>query len=267
MTGNAFELLFLSLVGAGASAVGAVCGLGGGIIIKPILDSLRLFPVDTATFLSGCTVLAMSVASVAQSFRKGSVRLDLPAATALAVGAVAGGAGGQALFQFLLRRLPHPQYVGAAQSAALLLTTLAAFLYTLREERVRKRRLVHVSARLLCGFLLGVVAAFVGIGGGPVNILVLSYFFSMETKAAAANSLYIVMFSQAASLSHLVLGDALPAFLPLQAIAMAGGGVLGAIIGAAVSRRISSSAVRGLFLALMVAIICLSCRNLYAFLS
>lgn len=53
-------LLYL-LVSFLASVVGAVCGIGGGVIIKPVLDLFGLAGVSTISFLSGCTVLSMSL--------------------------------------------------------------------------------------------------------------------------------------------------------------------------------------------------------------
>lgn len=41
-----------------ASIAGAICGIGGGVIIKPVLDMLGLASVATISFLSGCTVLS-----------------------------------------------------------------------------------------------------------------------------------------------------------------------------------------------------------------
>ena len=43
-----------------ASIVGAICGIGGGVIIKPVLDAFGVLDVSAISFLSGCTVLAMS---------------------------------------------------------------------------------------------------------------------------------------------------------------------------------------------------------------
>ena len=47
-----------------ASAVGAVCGIGGGVIIKPVLDAFGILDVETISFLSGCTVLSMTAYAV-----------------------------------------------------------------------------------------------------------------------------------------------------------------------------------------------------------
>ena len=56
-------LVFL-IVCFGASIVGAICGIGGGVIIKPVLDSFGVLDVTAISFLSGCTVLSMTTYSV-----------------------------------------------------------------------------------------------------------------------------------------------------------------------------------------------------------
>ena len=43
-----------------ASVVGAICGVGGGVFMKPALDAVGVLPVNTITFLSTCTVIAMT---------------------------------------------------------------------------------------------------------------------------------------------------------------------------------------------------------------
>lgn len=49
-----------------ACIIGTICGMGGGIIIKPVLDATGLMSVSTITFLSGCTVIAMAAWSIAR---------------------------------------------------------------------------------------------------------------------------------------------------------------------------------------------------------
>ena len=67
-----FVVAFLS------SIVGAICGIGGGVVIKPVLDMLRLGAPATINFLSGCTVLSMSLYSVSKALRAGTVRWRCP---------------------------------------------------------------------------------------------------------------------------------------------------------------------------------------------
>lgn len=53
------QVLAYFIISLLASVVGAICGIGGGVIIKPTLDLFHLDSVATVSFLSGCTVLVM----------------------------------------------------------------------------------------------------------------------------------------------------------------------------------------------------------------
>ena len=64
-------MLLFFVVSFFASIVGAICGIGGGVIIKPVLDMLQLETVSTISFLSGCTVLSMSCYSVVKIISAG----------------------------------------------------------------------------------------------------------------------------------------------------------------------------------------------------
>ena len=68
-----------------ASIAGAICGIGGGVIIKPSLDLFHLDSVATVSFLSGCTVLAMSCYSVTKSLCSGDNKVDLKLGTPLTI--------------------------------------------------------------------------------------------------------------------------------------------------------------------------------------
>lgn len=87
------------------------------------------------------------------------------------------------------------------------------------------------------------MSAFLGIGGGPINLVVLAYFFSMDTKYAAANSLYIIMFSQFSSFASTILSGTVPEFTPLVLALMVFGGVTGGMVGSKVNKKISSKEV------------------------
>lgn len=60
------ELLFF-IISFCASVIGVICGIGGGVIIKPVLDAFGVLNVSAISFLSGCTVLSMSCYSVIKS--------------------------------------------------------------------------------------------------------------------------------------------------------------------------------------------------------
>ena len=44
-----------------ASVIGSICGIGGGVIVKPVLDSMGIMSVETVSFLSGLMVMSMSI--------------------------------------------------------------------------------------------------------------------------------------------------------------------------------------------------------------
>lgn len=103
-------------------------------------------------------------------------------------------------------------------------------------------------------------SSFLGIGGGPINLVVLFYFFTMSTKRAAQSSLYIILFSQAASTIAAVAGGVSNLDVALLA-GMAVCGILGGIAGRDVNKHIDDAAVDKLFCCLMVAIILISGFN------
>ena len=95
---NQNVVLIFILIGLLACTAGSLCGIGGGIIIKPVLDLSGLMPVESASFLSGCTVLAMTAFSVGRTFLEGNRAIDVVRGTPLAAGAGIGGVAGQFLF-------------------------------------------------------------------------------------------------------------------------------------------------------------------------
>lgn len=67
-----------------ASTAGAICGIGGGVIIKPTLDLFQMTSVSTISFLSGCTVLSMSLYSVGRGLLAHDSTVDFKTGTPLA---------------------------------------------------------------------------------------------------------------------------------------------------------------------------------------
>ena len=86
------EYLVIFLVCFLSSVIGAICGIGGGVIIKPVLDATGILAVTTVSFLSGCTVLSMSVVSMYKNMTaKHDFVFDKVFATVIALGGVVGG--------------------------------------------------------------------------------------------------------------------------------------------------------------------------------
>ncbi len=254
-----FIISFLS------SVAGAICGIGGGVIIKPVLDMFGAGSVSAISFLSGCTVLSMSCYSVGKAMIAGDSQVNLKTGTPLAIGAAVGGVVGKSMFNTVKAMFANPDAVGGVQAICLAIITLGTLVYTLKKQSIRTRKISGTAICLVIGLMLGICSSFLGIGGGPINLVVLYYFFSMDTKTAAANSLYIILFSQITSLLSTLITRTVPDFELITLVLMVAGGILGGIIGRKINKKIVSATVDKLFIFLMVIIIAISIRNAFVF--
>lgn len=258
------ELLFLAISFC-ASVVGVICGIGGGVIIKPVLDAFGVLSVSAISFLSGCTVLSMSLYSVVKSkINKDSV-IDMRISTYLGIGAVVGGIVGKQAFQTVKSLFDNTNTVGAVQAAVLAIVTLGTLVYTIFKKRIHTLKLTSKIVCLLIGLTLGIMSSFLGIGGGPINLVILYFFFSMETKVAAQNSLYIILLSQFSSLVITILTNTVPSVSPWLLIGMVLCGILGSAMGRKINAKISSNVVDKLFMGLMCVIIAICIYNIFRF--
>lgn len=245
-----------------ASVIGAICGIGGGVIIKPVLDLFGLASVSTISFLSGCTVLSMSLYSVGKNLTSGESSVDMKTGTPLAVGGAVGGILGKQMFSAVKAMFANPNTIGAVQAACLALLTLGTLFYTLCKKKITTKHVDNLLICLLIGLALGILSSFLGIGGGPFNLVILFYFFSMDTKTAAQNSLYIILFSQVTSLLTTLLTHSVPEFEWPALLLMVAGGIGGGMAGRKINKKLDNTAVDKLFMGLMVVIICISIYNM-----
>lgn len=256
----ALALFFIALL---TSIVGSICGVGGGVITKPVLDAMNIMTVSAISFLSGCTVLAMAVVSVGKSLRSKQAHINRQATPALSVGAAVGGVVGKVLFHAVKDAAGNEHLVGMVQAALLALITALTFLYMreTKKGRIRTLHLSHSFSSAAIGLALGIVSSFLGIGGGPINLAALSFFFSMDAKEAAGNSLCIILLSQAASLLQAFATASVPAIDPLFLCAMIAGGILGGFAGQSINKKLSPAQVGTFFNGLMLLVTGISICN------
>ena len=265
-----FENLIFFLVSFGASTVGAICGLGGGVIIKPTLDLVGCASAAAVNFLSGCTVLAMTCYSVGKSLLAKEHKVRLEVGTPLAIGACFGGILGKQIYTMLGAFLDHQNLIvsvqSALQSVLLALVTLGVMIYEVHKPYCGSYHTHKISQCLFIGLFLGALSSFLGIGGGPINLMLLSICFSMDMKTAAANSLYIILFSQISSLATTIASGTVPEFEWSALLLMIAGGILGGMAGRAVNKKIDNAAVRKLYMILMIIIIGICIFNTWKYL-
>lgn len=249
-----------------SSVIGAICGIGGGVIIKPVLDATGIMEVTTISFLSGCTVLSMSVVSMYKNMKaKRDFVFDKVFATVLALGGVVGGLAGKEIYQRVISSLSDSSRVGSIQAFVLMLVTAGTLVYTIFKNRIHTHHLESKAVVFIIGVVLGIMSSFLGIGGGPINLVVLFFFFSMATKQAAMYSIYVIMFSQIASLISTIVKGNVPPFEPTILAVMIASGVLGGLVGSKINKKIDNQTVDKLFMGAMAVIICINIYNIFRY--
>lgn len=258
------QIIFI-LISFLASVIGCICGIGGGVIIKPVLDAFGSYPVSTISFMSGCIVLSMTTYSVVKAKLAKESVIEKGTGTWLGLGAAAGGLLGKQLFDVIKSLFENANTVGAVQAAALFAVTLGTTVYTINKAKIKTWKVKDPAACVCIGLALGMLSSFLGIGGGPINLVVLYFFFSMETKTAAQNSLYIILFSQLASLLFTLIGGNVPEFPVGLFVCMVCCGILGGVVGRRINKKIRSQTVSKLFVGLMVVIMGICVYNFFRY--
>lgn len=245
-----------------ASLLGPLCGIGGGVIIKPVVDAMQVLPVATVSFLSSLSVLTMSLATLLQNRVAKTSSVKPSELLPLALGSAAGGVAGKALFAQLSRMLPDAELVGAVQSAILVASCVVVFAYTLKKDAIQSLHIERASIKAAIGFAAGAIWAFLGIGGGPFNLAILAFCFSMDSKPAAQGSLFIIAFSQAASFIYTLVSGGLPFFTLELLFGMCTAAVAGSVLGRQLA---SASAIDRLYLFSLILIAAICCYNFLNF--
>lgn len=253
-------IIIYFLIGLLASIIGSIAGIGGGVIIKPVLDVFGHYDVGTISILSASTVFSMAVVSLVIMIFSKQTEIDFRTSGLLAVSSMIGGFIGKEIFITFLTFIENKTIVSFTQSMMLLILMLIILIYHLSKHKLTSFQLNHAFFILLIGFILGIIAAFLGIGGGPFNIAILTLGFSMTAKAASANSIFIIFFSQISSLLTTRFTTGFIDFDLSMLWYIVAGGVVGGIIGSTILTKVSNKYVNHVF---TVAVSLIVLINLY----
>ena len=208
----------------GASAVGSMVGLGGGLIMVPILIFTGV-PPPVAAAASLAATLTNAVSSTATYARQNRIdyregaKMGAMAAPGSVLGAVWSSGAEPGMFGVLLA-----------------MALIAAAVYIFARSKMSRRSISHggivVALSASASLFAGMVSAFFGIGGGIVFVPFLVVVLGMGMMRAAPTSMFaLILTSTAGVAAHSLLGhtDAVLALL------LAAGGVLGGLTGARLS--------------------------------
>ena len=252
------------LIGLGATIFGSMAGLGGGIIIKPVLDFLGDYDVESIAVLSAATVFSMSAVSLVSSV-KSEVKIHIPSSLKIAIGSILGGIAGKLSFHYILGLFEQMEMITVIQSVMIALLMCLIYFFVKNKGNIKTYQLNNTAMIILIGFVLGVLAAFLGIGGGPFNVAVLALCFSMSAKESALNSIFIIFFSQLAALLLMVFTTGFSGLDLSMLTFMIPGGILGGFLGSKVSKRVNDHLVEKIFAIGIVIIILISIWNIITY--
>lgn len=237
-----------------ANTIGAISGMGGGVLIKPVFDLIHVHSVAAISFYSSIAVLTMSVVSTSKQIKNG-IKVDWLFAFQISIGAVIGGLLGNNIFEKLLILFPGGIEVQLVQIVLTVITLIFSYIYS---KGVWKN-FMYGSAilKISSGLLLGFLASLLGIGGGPINVALLMLLFNLQIKEATVYSIITIFFSQLSKIITIFLTGDMSRYDLSMLYYIIPAAIIGGFLGSYISGKVTDKKVNQVyqFVILLVLII------------
>jgi len=258
------QALVIFGVGSLAGLIGALFGLGGGILVVPILAIGFDVPMHTAIGTSLLCVIATSSAAASRNIRLGvaNVRLGVLLEPWTVTGAILGGLIAHMLpgvtlmkiFGATIIALAVPMVRGVTESAAGPAKSRPSLEGSYYDEAIKSE--VRYSVERLpvamgVSSVAGVFSGLLGVGGGIIQVPALTLLCRMPMKAAAATSNFMMGVTAVASAVLYYGRGYVEATLAAACVI---GVFVGSRAGVRVSDRLRGDAIRKAFAVVMVVI-------------
>jgi len=235
------ELWFIPL-GFVAGLLGSIIGLGGGIIIVPVLTFFGFPPTLTASnsiFAVFSNAAASSISYAKQKKIEYSIglKLGLLSIPGTVIGAYISADITPSLFKILF---------------GLILISASIYIFSKRKIEPKSHNTSKQIMILAIGasFLAGIISGLFGVGGGIVFVPMMVIAMGLSMKNAAPTSQFILLFASASALiTHTLLGH--PDFY--QALLLSSGAFVGGLVGARLSLEIKENVLKILISIVMIA--------------
>ena len=237
-----FEDIWLIPLGFIAGILGSIIGLGGGIIIVPVLTFMGFSPT-LAVSNSLFAVFSNSVGSTIEYAKQKRVefalgwKLGLMAVPGTILGAFISSDLSSEIFKILF---------------ALVLISSASYIFL---KRKIEEKPVDISRLLLvfsagASFFAGIISSLFGIGGGLIFVPLMVVALGISIKRAAPTSQFILMF---ASFSGLIIHSMLGHPDYYQALLLSIGAFAGGILGSRLSLEIKENKLKIIVVIVLIA--------------
>lgn len=272
---NAFILLGL---GGIVGILSGMFGVGGGFLMTPLLFFIGI-PPAVAVATEANQIVASSFSGFLAHFKRKNV--DIKMGCVLLFGGLVGAAIGVQVFAILrevgqvdlLVKLCYVMFLGII-GILMFLESLRAITRSRRTrptQRVKKRHnwvhalpvktkfrtsglYISTIPPITIGFLVGLLSAIMGVGGGFIMVPAMIYILGMPTKVVVGTSLFQIIFVTAfATIMHATTNYTVDMAL---AVLLLIGGVFGAQIGTRIGLRLKAEQLR-ILLSLIVILVCL----------
>ena len=219
------QILILISIGLAAGTVGSLIGLGGGIIIVPMLLNIDHFlsafstvPIHVAVGTSLITIVFSSLSSTL-SYHK-QKRIDYKSGILFLIGSVPGSLLGTYI-NSLLNTERFTLFFG------IFLICISVFLFV-SSKLNKKSKEIHkgiirtytndegeaytysysLPLAISLSICIGIISGLFGIGGGILLVPMMAFLFGFPPQLAVATSMFVVMFTTlGSSISYIALGE------------------------------------------------------------
>jgi len=234
------SLPLLPLIGLTGGFLSGLLGLGGGVIMLPLLTFVGGIPLKLATGTDLVHVFVASATGIFSHYRSGMV--DLKVGLFLGIAGIVGGFSGSCLSVLLSVRSLQLIYLFVVASAIILY-----FIPLEIENKNYRKGDFNKAFGMAIGLGVGSLAGLLGVGGGFI-LIPMMIFLNIPLRITIGTSLLIILISSMATLgAKFKVGhiDLTITFLVIS------GSVVGALLGAYVSRKTNIKFLRSTLIILL----------------
>jgi uncharacterized membrane protein YfcA len=235
----------LPFVGLTGGFIAGLLGLGGGVVMLPLLTFVGGIPLKLATGTSLAQILVVSATGMVTHYRGGMV--DLKAGLTLGAAGIAGGFAGSFLSVQLSTRSLQLIYLLVVSLAIILL-----FIPRKLEDKDYRKGDFNKPGGIATGMGVGCLTGLLGVGGGFIVIPLMIYVLKIPLRVAIGTSLLIILITSVGTLgAKFGVGHV----NPFITVIVLSGSVIGALLGARISLRSPVTVLRLILLSMLVLIL------------